>query len=132
VFGYSTRLITSLCQEYSGYLLSFAYTLIQSLLLSLYLSVGYLPSLSSMAARLGSCLPSDTLSYSSRRLGLYRCSADRIRDTLRQGSIARVRQSVASETSHLIRCYDLSLWELNNFHCSCFHGSISLNTLQYV
>jgi hypothetical protein len=51
-----------------------------------------------------SCLSSDTLS-SSRKLGLYRCSADRIRDTIHQGSISRVRQSVALEISHLIRCY---------------------------
>jgi hypothetical protein len=33
------------------------------------------------------------------------CSADRIRDTIRQGSISRVRQSVALEMPSLIRCY---------------------------
>jgi hypothetical protein len=76
---------------------------------------------------------------------LSKVHADPIGDTSHQGSVSRVRQSVASETSRLvssrlvssvvtqptIRCYDLSLWELNNFHRSCFHGSISLYTLHY-
>jgi hypothetical protein len=76
VFGCVTRLITSRCQGPSGFLLSFTYTLVQSLLLSRYLSGGYLPSLSSMAASLDSCLPSDTLSVillvSSAYIGVLR------------------------------------------------------------
>jgi hypothetical protein len=114
VFGCITRLITSLCLGCSGYLLSFIYTRIQSLLLSLYLSGGYLPSLPSMATRLRLLsvfryslwwLMQDSSLASSVALDLCRCSADRIWDTILQGSISRVRQSIASETSRLIRCY---------------------------
>jgi hypothetical protein len=69
---------------------------------------------------------------------LSKVHADSIGDTSHQGSISRFRQSVASETSShplLLNRQSvvtiLSLWELNNFHCSCLHGSISVDTLQY-
>jgi hypothetical protein len=43
------------------------------------------------------------------RLGLSKCSSNRIRDTVRQGSISCLRQSVPSETSRLVRCYSTDL-----------------------
>jgi hypothetical protein len=68
-----------------------------------------------------------------------RVHADSIGDTSHQGSISRFRQSIALETSShplLLNRQSvvtiLSLWELNNFYCSCFHGSISVDTLQYI
>ncbi|PNF36338.1 hypothetical protein B7P43_G00516 [Cryptotermes secundus] len=66
--------------------------------------------------------------FRSRPGPLHKAHADSIEDTPHQGSISRVRQSVASGTLpidytdnvfRLIRCYskiDLSLWELYSFH----------------
>jgi hypothetical protein len=144
-----TRLITSLCLGCSGYLLSFTYALIQSLLLSLYLSGGYLPSLSPMAAglRLLSVFQyslwwlmqdssRDILLVSSAYIGVlqtrYETLFVRVLSPVFGSPLLRERLVSSAVTQPTIRCYDLSLWELNNFHCSCFHGSISLNTLQYI
>jgi hypothetical protein len=136
VFRCVTRLITSLCQQCSGYLLYFTYSLTHfTVILScgitpITLCGGCLPSLSSMPPRLRLLSVfwySNILLVSSAYIGVLWTGYW----TQFAKFLSHVRQSVASEKSRLIHCYDLSLWELNNFHCSCFHGSILLNMLQY-
>jgi hypothetical protein len=82
-----------------------------------------------------------------RRGLLYKALADSIEDTPRHGSISRVQQSVALGTllidyignvfrlircySMTIRCYDLSLRDLHNFHVFVTMEVPTPNTLQY-